>query len=196
MGAVPESPPPDEEIVERVLAGDLEAYALLVRRYQERLVNFLNRIVRDLETAHDLTQEVFVKVYNALDRFDPAYRFSTWIFRIAHNLGIDEIRKRRLPTVPVERTNPGDDSTWELPLESDDPSPYRDLRNRERGTAIHEAIEELPEDYRELITLRHYAELSYDEIADLKEMPLGTVKNKLFRGRQMLKDKLTAYLGD
>jgi RNA polymerase sigma-70 factor (ECF subfamily) len=196
MAAGSESPLPDEEIVERVLAGDQESYSLLVRRYKERLVSFLYRIVRDTETAHDLTQEVFVKVYHALDRYDPTYRFSTWIFRIAHNLGIDEIRKRRLATVPIQRTNPGDDSTWELPIESDEPSPYRGLRNRERGQAIQQAIDGLPEDYRELISLRHYAELSYDEIAELKQMPLGTVKNKLFRGRQMLKDRLAAFLGD
>lgn len=195
MVADPTSPP-DEEIVETVLDGDREAYGILIRRYQNRLVSFLNGIVRNVETAHDLTQEVFVKVYNALDRYDPKYKFSTWIFRIAHNRAIDHLRKRRLPTTPVERKNPGDDTTWELPLESRDPSPYRDARNRERGIAIREAIEELPEDYRELISLRHYAELSYDEIATLKEMPLGTVKNKLFRGRQMLKEKLGDYLGD
>ena len=195
MVADPTSPP-DEEIVETVLDGDREAYGILIRRYQNRLVSFLNRIVGNVETAHDLTQEVFIKVYDALDRYDPTYKFSTWIFRIAHNRAIDHLRKRRLPTTSMQKTNPRDDTTYQLPLESRDPSPYRDIRNRERGEAIREAIEELPEDYRELISLRHYAELSYDEIATLKEMPLGTVKNKLFRGRQMLKDKLSQYLGD
>ncbi|MDX1632124.1 MAG: sigma-70 family RNA polymerase sigma factor, partial [Thermoanaerobaculia bacterium] len=192
MVADPTSPP-DEEIVETVLDGDREAYGILIRRYQNRLVSFLNRIVGNVETAHDLTQEVFIKVYDALDRYDPTYKFSTWIFRIAHNRAIDHLRKRRLPTTSMQKTNPRDDTTYQLPLESRDPSPYRDIRNRERGEAIREAIEELPEDYRELISLRHYAELSYDEIATLKEMPLGTVKNKLFRGRQMLKDKLSQY---
>ena len=85
-------------------------------------------------------------------------------------------------------------SSWEFP--SPDPSPYRDLRNRERGDAIQLAIDGLPWDYRELIVLRHFGELSYDEIAKLKEMPLGTVKNKLFRGRQMMKEKLQDYLTD
>ena len=96
----------------------------------------------------------------------------------------------------MDRTGDGSSgsSTWEFP--SSDPSPYGDLRNLERGEAIQEAIDGLPWDYRELIVLRHFGELSYDEIAALKGMPLGTVKNKLFRGRQMMKDKLRDFLTD
>jgi RNA polymerase sigma-70 factor (ECF subfamily) len=96
----------------------------------------------------------------------------------------------------MDRTGDGSSGsgTWEFA--SSDPSPYGDLRNRERGEAIQEAIDGLPWDYRELIVLRHFGELSYDEIAALKGMPLGTVKNKLFRGRQMMKDKLREFLAD
>jgi RNA polymerase sigma-70 factor (ECF subfamily) len=96
----------------------------------------------------------------------------------------------------MDRPGDRDDEsrTWEFP--SPDPSPYRNMRNRERGEAIQEVIDQLPWEYRELIVLRHYGELSYDEIASLKKMPLGTVKNKLFRGRQMMKEKLQDYLSD
>lgn len=196
LTAEPAAPIPDEELVARVLAGDQGSFRLLVERYQDRLVSFLFRMLRDLDTAHDLAQEVFLRVYQALDRFDPQFRFSTWTFRVAHNLGVDELRRRKVRWVPLQRQDAEDETPWERELPSTGPSPYQNLRNDQRGAAIQRAIDSLPGDYRELIVLRHYAELSYEEIAQLKRMPLGTVKNKLFRGRQMLKDKLAAYLGD
>lgn len=189
--------PSDEELVSRVLAGDRDAFGLIVGRYQTRIVNFLYRMSRDLDAAHDLAQDVFIRVHNALDRFDPTYRFSTWLFRVAQNLAIDEIRRRRIHTVSLNRgetDSESDSYEWELP--SDPDGPYRAARNAERGEAIQRAISGLPWEYRELILLRHYGELSYEEIASLKQMPLGTVKNKLFRGRQMLKDKLSEFLED
>ena len=197
VSGAPGAPPvPDEELVARVLAGDQGSFGVLVARYQDRLVSFLFRMLRDLDTAHDLAQEVFLRVYQALDRFDPQFKFSTWTFRVAHNLGVDELRRRKVRWVPLQRQDAEDDSPWERELPSGGLSPYQDLRNEQRGAAIQQAIDALPGDYRELIVMRHYAELSYEEIAQLKRMPLGTVKNKLFRGRQMLKEKLAAYLGD
>jgi RNA polymerase sigma-70 factor (ECF subfamily) len=188
--------PTDEALVSAILDGEPELFDDLVGRYQGRLVNYLYRLLRNLEEAHELAQEVFFKIYQALDRFDPHYRFSTWIFRVAQNAAIDHIRKRRLKLVPLNRQDDGEEDgrEWELP--SPDRGPYGDLRNRERGEAIQEAVDALPWEYRELIVLRHYGELSYDEIARTKDMPLGTVKNKLFRGRQMLKEKLAEFLTD
>ncbi len=186
----------DEELVASILSGQSDLFADLVGRYQGRLVNYLYRMLRNEEDAHDLAQEVFFKIYKALDRFNPRYRFSTWLFRVAQNAAIDRIRKRRLRLVSLHRPSDdgGDGGDWELP--GNHPTPYQDARNIERGAAIREAIDDLPWEYQELITLRHYGELSYDEIAQLKEMPLGTVKNKLFRGRQMLKERLVDYLTD
>lgn len=186
----------DEELVEAVLRGERERFGDLVERYQGRLVNYLYRLLRSVEDAHEMAQEVFIKVYQALDRFDPRYRFSTWIFRVAQNAAIDEIRKRRVQLVSFEgrEDDEGERRTWDPP--SSERGPYGELRNRERGGAIQEAIEDLPWEYRELIVLRHFGELSYAEIARLKEMPLGTVKNKLFRARQMLKDELADFLQD
>ena len=187
--------PPDEELVASVLAGERDQFGELIERYQGRLVNYLFRMLRNEEDAHDLAQEVFLKIYGALDRYDPRFRFSTWLFRVAQNAAIDQIRKRRLKLVSIHRTDDGGDGgDWELP--GSEPTPYQEARNEERGEAIRQAIDELPPEYRELIALRHYGELSYDEIAGMKEMPLGTVKNKLFRGRQMLKEKLGGYLTD
>jgi RNA polymerase sigma-70 factor, ECF subfamily len=186
----------DEQLVAAVLGGRQDLFGDLVERYQGRLVNYLYRMLRNVDESHDLAQDVFFKVYQALDGFDPRYRFSTWLFRVAQNAAIDHLRKRRFKLVSIHRqdSESGEDQEWDLP--SPERGPYGDLRNLERGEAIQGAIDELPWEYRELILLRHYGELSYDEIAGLKEMPLGTVKNKLFRGRQMLKQRLSGYLTD
>lgn len=181
---------PDEELVRSVLAGDRDRFGELVTRYQGRLVNYLYRLVRNLDEAHDLAQEVFVRVYQALDRFDPQYRFSTWLFRVAQNAAIDLIRKRRFRLVPLTRPDEDGEGTYDLELEADDPGALAELESEERGQQIRRAIDGLPWEYRELILLRHYGELAYDEIAQAKGMPLGTVKNKLFRARQMLKAAL------
>ncbi|HVS12393.1 MAG TPA: sigma-70 family RNA polymerase sigma factor [Thermoanaerobaculia bacterium] len=186
----------DEELVGDILAGNEDCFRVLVVRYQSRVVNYLHRMLRDLDEAHELAQEVFLRVYRALDRFDPRYRFSTWLFRVAQNAAIDQIRKRRLAMVSMHRPETGDSEGGEWEFPSDDPDPYRQVRNMERGEALTRAIEGLKGEYKELIELRHFAELSYEEIAELKGMPLGTVKNKLFRGRQMLKAKLIDFLSD
>lgn len=190
---MPQEPfdPTDDELVRSVLAGDRERFGELVGRYQTRLVNYLYRIVRSLDDAHDLAQEVFIRVYQALDRYDSQYRFSTWLFRVAQNAAIDVLRKRRVQLVPISRR---EDSSGEpapdFDLPSDDPTPLAILEGTERASEVRKAIDALPWEYRELILLRHYGELAYEEIADLKGMPLGTVKNKLFRARQMLKQHL------
>ncbi len=188
--------PSDPELVKAVLDGDEDGFEQLVKRYEGRLVNYLVRILRDLGEAHDLAQEVFLKTYRALDRYDSKYKFSTWLFRVAQNAAIDRIRKRRLVLVSMDRPGRHDDGDKVWEFAGDEKTPYGHLRNRERGDAIQEAIDSLPWEYRELIVMRHFGELSYGEIATLKGMPLGTVKNKLFRGRQMLKEKLADFLTD
>jgi len=186
----------DEELVESILAGQEDDFRILVLRYQQRVANYLTRILRNQDEAIEVSQEVFLRVYRALDRFDASYRFSTWLFRVAQNAAIDLMRKRRLKLVSLHRPETGDSEGGDWEFASDDQGPYGDLRNRERGSAILTAVAALKGEYRELVELRHFAEMSYDEIAELKEMPLGTVKNKLFRGRQMLKEQLEEFLSD
>lgn len=184
----------DRVLVERIVSGERDLFTTLVARYEKRILNYVYRIIRRYEDAHDLTQEIFIKVFMALDRYDAKYQFSTWIFRIAQNSAIDTLRKRSLPEVSLTKSGPDDEEGAEREVADEGVSPYRDLKNKELSAAIDEAIEDLPSDYRELIQLRHFGELSYEEIADLKELPLGTVKNKLFRARNMLKDTLVDYL--
>ncbi len=180
----------DAELVRLALTHDTDAFAVLVDRYRTRLSRYVERYTYDVEDARDVTQEVFIKVYCALDSYDPHYKFSTWLFRIAGNAAIDHLRRRRVRTLPLERP-PGEDGE----ARSVDPpetraNPHEELTRQRLRTALAEAIDRLPDDYRELISLRHYGEMPYEEIAELKGMPLGTVKNKLFRARQALRDLL------
>jgi RNA polymerase sigma-70 factor (ECF subfamily) len=183
----------DRALVARILGGEGDRFTELVRRYEKRLINYVYRITHRYEDAHDLAQEIFVKVYLALDRYDPKYQFSTWLFRIAQNASIDALRKRSLPEVPLARPS-DDEQPKEREFADTGVSPYRALKNKQLAAAIDKAVENLPPDYRELIQLRHFAELSYEEIASMKRLPLGTVKNKLFRARNLLKEKLDHYV--
>ena len=192
---VTEKTPPltDERLVELALDGDEEAFGILVRRYQRRLTAFLSQLVGDLELARELSQEAFVRAWSALARFDPKYRFSTWLFRIAHNLGIDQLRRRRLKTVSLYRTD-AEGAEVEVVVPDTEKDPLGHLENHALASELRQVIDELRPEYRELVLLRHFAGLSYQEIADFKEMPLGTVKNKLFRAHSVLRKALAEFL--
>ena len=184
---------PDERLVELALDGDEAAFGVLVRRYQRRLTAFLSQLVGDMELARELSQEAFVRAWGALARFNPKYRFSTWLFRIAHNLGIDQLRRRRLQTVSLYRKDSDGDEV-ELVLQDAAKDPLGHLENTTLATELREVIDNLRPEYRELVLLRHFAGLSYQEIAEFKSMPLGTVKNKLFRAHSVLRKALAEYL--
>ncbi len=183
----------DRALVARVLEGDRDRFTELVKRYEKRVVNYVYRITHRYEEAHDLTQEIFVKVFMALDRYDPKYQFSTWLFRIAQNSAIDALRKKSIAEVPLAKPA-GDEEPKDREFADTGVSPYRALKNKQLAAAIDLAVLDLPPDYRELIRLRHFAELSYEEIASMKRLPLGTVKNKLFRARNMLKESLEGFV--
>ncbi|HOC44891.1 MAG TPA: sigma-70 family RNA polymerase sigma factor [Thermoanaerobaculales bacterium] len=189
----PTPQPSDELLVELALAGNQAAFGALVRRYQRRLTAFLGQIVGDMELARELSQEAFIRAWGALDRYDPQYRFSTWLFRIAHNLGIDQLRRRRLSTVSLVRQD-AEGEEVELAVVDASKDPLGHFENRELAEAMRAAIAGLRSEYRELVLLRHFAGLSYQDIADLKGMPLGTVKNKLFRAHSVLRRALQEYL--
>jgi len=183
----------DERLVEIALDGDEEAYGVIVRRYQRRLAAFLSQLVGDMELARELSQEAFVRAWSALERFDPRYRFSTWLFRIAHNLGIDHLRRRRLHTMPLYRTDSDGDEV-EVVIADAAKDPLGHLENRVLASELREVIDGLRPEYRELVLLRHFAGLSYQEIADFMGMPLGTVKNKLFRAHSVLRSASADFL--
>lgn len=180
----------DADLVERILRGDGDLYEVLVERYRVRLTRYLLRYVGDPEDARDVAQEVFLKIWGALDSFDPRYKFSTWAFRIAGNAAIDHLRRRKVRPSPLRLPIDENGETRDRDLPDERPGPLDVLESRRLTREIDAAIARLPDDYRELISLRHHGEMPYEEIAELKEMPLGTLKNKLFRARQALRDLL------
>jgi RNA polymerase sigma-70 factor (ECF subfamily) len=175
----------DREYVQRALAGDDRAFAVVVRRYQRGLYNLAYRMVRESELARDLTQDVFVRVHGALGKYDPSYSFSSWIYRVATNLCIDYIRKRKIETVSLDApVSLGDDETVTRDVLDPTQDPERDLETAERQELLAEALDKLPEAHRMVLLLRHQRDLSYEEIARILEAPLGTVKARIHRARE------------
>ena len=183
----------DEEIVEKIKGGAIELFEEIVRRYQRKLVNYIYRMINDFDSAMELCQEVFIKVFNSLDKYNPSYKFTTWIHRISSNATIDWMRKKKIDAFSID--NDSDDSmSMSQQLPSDDLNPLQNLEMSQLQQRIEDAIEDLPFIYKQLIILRHINELSYDEISEAVDLPLGTVKNRIFRGREMLKAKLRAEM--
>lgn len=185
----------DEELVALALDGDRGAFESLVRRHQRPLVNHLYRQVGRQERARDLAQDVFLKVYLSLSSFDPAYRFKTWLYRIASNCAIDFLRKRTPSTCSLH-PDPRDDrgTCLATTLAGSEPTPDDVLRLRELQGRLEIAVRDLPADFRQLILLRHRQHCRYDEIARITELPIGTVKNRIFRAREMLRTELSDLL--
>src|SRR4051812_35169006 len=177
----------DCELVTRAVAGREESFEELVRRYQRPIAAYVYRMVGDYEAALDLTQEVFIKVYNSLSRYRSEFKFSTWIYRIAHNSAVDHLR--RYGTRDQSLINEFEGEQRELPLESRRLSPEQESERRERREEIEHVVRHLPSAYRELILLRPSHDMSYDEIADVTGFPLGTVKNRLFRAREVMRQQ-------
>lgn len=176
----------DIELVAGAMAGAEDNFEALVRRYQRPIVAYVFRILGDYESALDVTQEVFIKVYNSLARYSSDYKFSTWLYRIAHNAAIDHLRRNSVNAQSIE-TESGD-GTYQLQIASPQPTPEQDREQSEWRTQIDAVVKCLPAAYRDLIVLRHSRDMSYDEIAEVTGLPLGTVKNRLFRAREMMRE--------
>ena len=175
----------DSELVARAIAGREESFEELVRRYQRPIVSYVYRMVGDYDTALDLAQEVFIKVYNSLRRYRSEFKFSTWIYKIAHNSAVDHLRRQGGREQALQREFDGEQ--YDLPIESRRPSPEQESEREERRAEIEGVVLNLPPAYRELIVLRHAHDLSYDEIAEVTGLPLGTVKNRIFRAREAMR---------
>jgi RNA polymerase sigma-70 factor (ECF subfamily) len=182
-------PDPEQRLIQRAQKGDQEAFAALVREHQRYVYNLALRVLKNEEEALDLAQETFVRAWTALPNFRGQSRFRTWLYRIATNLCYN-----RLPGLRRSLNELGDDVIVALP-ETRVPfdNPAADVELRELRTYLHRAIDRLDENYRLLISLRYQDELSYEEIATLLHLPLGTVKTGLFRAREQLRRVLESY---
>lgn len=171
----------DYELVKQSLNGNNDAFAELLSRYKNLVYSVVLRMVNDSEEANDLAQEVFIKIYKNLDKYHPDYKFSTWIIRIATNHIIDYRRKKKYDTVNI------DDIVSEP---SSGETPEEEYLRKEKNITVSEALKELPEMYLIPILLYHKHDMNYQEIADTIGEPLSKVKNRIFRGRKMLKEIL------
>ncbi len=184
----------DPAVVAQARTGSEAAYRELLTRYERPVFSLIFRMVRDRETAEDLAQETFIKVLNNLDRYSPEFKFSSWLFKIANNLTIDHLRRRRVDTISIEGAP--DAVTAEsaratsIAVVSAGESPLEELESKELGTAIERAIGKLRPEYRACIMLRHVEDKSYEEIAEIVKLPLGTVKTYIHRARHELRAAL------
>lgn len=167
--------------------GDEKAYAELMNRYRGPVFHMLLKMVRNVDDAEDLTIEAFAKAFKSLDSFNPEFTFSTWLFKIATNNCIDFIRKKKISTYSID-SSPTDDSGEEksMDLKDRDLDPQEETIKTQKIEIIQEVVTKLPPKYRQLIELRYFQELSYNEIAKKLNAPLGTIKAQLHRGRELL----------
>jgi RNA polymerase sigma-70 factor (ECF subfamily) len=176
----------DGELIVSAIAGRSDGFEELVRRYQRPITGYIFRMVGNYESSLDVAQEVFIKVYNSLTKYSSEYKFSTWLYRIAHNAAVDHLRRNSVNVQSLEAEN--SEGTFELQIESRGATPEQEHERSEWRSEIESVVRCLPPAYRDLILLRHGRDLSYDEIAEVTALPLGTVKNRLFRAREMMRD--------
>jgi len=186
----------DQDVVRLAALGHESAYRELIRRYERPVFSLIYRMVRDRELAEDLAQETFIKVLNAIDSYRPEYKFSSWIFKIANNAAIDQLRRRSLDTLSLDGSPHAESAeaieATTLQVGDGRESQLEEVANRELGAMIEDAIGQLRPEYRNCILLRHVEGRPYEEIAEILDLPLGTVKTYIHRARNELRILLAA----
>lgn len=186
----------DLQLVERVREGDKRAYGLLVEKYRRKIIRLLSRMVRDADDLEDIAQETFIKAYRALPQFRGDAAFYTWLYRIAVNTAKNFLvaRGKAMRTVSDQAVNEDDEPDERL-LAQDISTPETELLSKQVAIAVNEAVDALPEELRQAITLREMEGMSYEEIAEYMACPIGTVRSRIFRAREAIASKLRPILG-
>ena len=182
----------DYDFIQRCLGGNRDAFRPLVERYQNLVFRTIIRMVYDPELAKDLTQEVFVKAYMKLQTFDPNYPFRVWINRIAIHRAIDYLRKKRKEYLILDEPISTDEGEMLREYPDGQMSAVEVMERNETAEAVRKAVHELDPKLRAVVVLRHFQEMNYDEIAETLKIPIGTVKNRIFRAREKLQEILLA----
>lgn len=188
---------PDQLLVQRTLAGDHKAYELLVLKYQRRLHRLIGRMVRDVDLIEDITQETFIRAFRALHQFRGEAQFYTWLYRIAVNTAKKALLElKRDPTVSEAffATDDDDETSGRKNEPSSDETPESEFAAREIAQVVNDAMEALPEDLRQAITLREIEGMSYEEIALAMDCPIGTVRSRIFRAREAISSRIKPLL--
>jgi RNA polymerase sigma-70 factor (ECF subfamily) len=166
---------------------DEKAYAELMGKYKDSIFFMMLKMVKNSDDADDLTIEAFGKAFNRIHQYTPEYAFSTWLFRIATNNCIDFIRKKKMVTFSIDRSfDDGEGGELNIDIQSDTLDPEEKFIRKQKIRIMREIVDQLKPRYKELVVLRYFRELSYEEIAEETELPLGTVKAQLFRAREQL----------
>jgi RNA polymerase sigma factor (sigma-70 family) len=176
----------DYAVVQRAIGGDQLAFKMLFDKYKQPLYFHILKLVKDREIIEDLLQEIFLKAFDNISSFNPDYAFSTWLYRITTNHSIDFLRKKKLKTFSIHEPIKTKDGDMSIELEDEGRSTDDLIIRKQRSQILREALDSLPVKYSEIIKMRHVEELSYQEIADILDLPLGTVKAHIFRARELL----------
>ncbi len=181
----------DAELVARVKAGDKQAFDLLVLKYQRKIMRLLSRMIRDQAEVEDVAQEAFIKAYRALPQFRGDSAFYTWLYRIAINTARNWLSSNsRRPSTPSSYENEDGETFDEMDNLTDNTTPESELASRQIAQTVNKAIEDLPEDLRTAIVLREIEGMSYEDIAQSMNCPIGTVRSRIFRAREAIATKL------
>ncbi len=185
---------PDADLVSLAQEGKEAAYRELIRRYERPVFSLIFRMVRDREIAEDLAQDTFIKVLNHIDRYRPEFKLSSWLLKIANNVAIDHLRKRQLDTISIDgsphASSAAEVEATQIDVAAKQENALEEMEAKEIGKAIESAIESLRPEYRSCIMLRHVEGRSYEEIAAMLDLPLGTVKTYIHRARHQLREAL------
>ena len=199
MQALPAAPDnSDLLLVERAVAGDQEAFTLLVVKYQRRVQRLIGRMVRDVDLVEDIAQETFIRAYRALHQFRGDAQFYTWLYRIAVNTAkkflLDLKRNPTVSDFAAKTDDDGDETFWPSHESTNDETPESVLAAKEVGLAVNAALDALPEDLRLALTLREMDGMSYEDIAEAMNCPIGTVRSRIFRAREAISAKVKPML--
>ena len=188
----------DYMLVQRALNDkDQRAYTELMGRYKDSVFYMLLKMVNNSDDAEDLTIETFGKAFKRLDQYTPQFAFSTWLFKIASNHSIDFIRKKRIRAISIDQVYSNEDGeTYVIPVKEESLDPEESMQKDERIQRMRDVVEKLKPRYKRLVELRYFEEKSYEEISEILELPLGTVKAQLFRARDFMFDLMKTTKGN
>lgn len=180
----------DQTLIKKALAGDQNAYRSLLERHKRTIFHIIYRIVHNRAEADDLVQETFMKAFTSLSSYRSEFKFTTWLYKIAANCSIDYLRKKKLEAFSLNQKLEVGESEIEIEVPDWSSNPEIELASKQKSIIIEEAIESLPKKYQEVIMYRHKQDKSYEEISQILMVPVGTVKARIFRARELLKKKL------
>jgi RNA polymerase sigma-70 factor (ECF subfamily) len=189
----------EQALIQRILDGDLSAFQELIQQYQRLVMHIVSRMVANTHDREELCHEVFIKVHQYLPRFQSRAKLSTWIGKITYNLCINYLRKAKVPLYQDLESSDHNEEQYEISesIYGDVQTPEEISEQKDLALRLRKLIENLPTQYRAILTMYHMEELSYSEIAEITELPEGTVKSYLFRARKLLKEKIiTHYQGE